>query len=225
MAVVINELARSASYATPLQGIPRSPSLPLDRPRRLARHIIHNPIDPPHLIDNPRRRAPQKPHIERIEIRRHPVDRSHRRQRADEFISAAIRPSRRLSVPARARRKPTRCRHTGPALRPQGASLLDRLGSRQHRGETIGISSLERQLQPSCPRSPDFSGGGPATAPMASPGIFYKSRIFTPVRRKCGALDEAQALLLSQLRRDRSSSPRFHRDRRNRHMADRQRRS
>jgi hypothetical protein len=33
------------------------PSLPLDRPRRLARHIVDDPIDALDLIDDPRRGA------------------------------------------------------------------------------------------------------------------------------------------------------------------------
>src|ERR1700733_8377415 len=48
-------------------------SLPLGRPRRLAGDIVRDPIDPPHLIHDPPRDPRQKPRVERIDIRRHPV--------------------------------------------------------------------------------------------------------------------------------------------------------
>ncbi len=48
-------------------------SLPLNRPRRLARHVIHNAVDALHLIDDPRRGAAEEIHVERIEIRGHAV--------------------------------------------------------------------------------------------------------------------------------------------------------
>src|SRR3546814_18108165 len=36
------------------------PSLPLDRPRRLARHVVDHPVDALHLVDNPRRGAAEE---------------------------------------------------------------------------------------------------------------------------------------------------------------------
>ncbi len=48
-------------------------SFPLDRPRRLTCHVVNNPIDPLHFIDDPRRGAAQKTHVEGVKIGRHAV--------------------------------------------------------------------------------------------------------------------------------------------------------
>src|SRR5712672_1236631 len=46
------------------------PSFPLDRPRRLARHVIHHPVHAFHLVDDPRRDLAEELHVEGMEIRR-----------------------------------------------------------------------------------------------------------------------------------------------------------
>ena len=51
-----------------------SSSLPLDRAGRLTRHVVDDSIDALHLVDDARRRAAEKAHVEGIEIRRHAID-------------------------------------------------------------------------------------------------------------------------------------------------------
>src|SRR5438874_5423515 len=68
----------------------RTPLLPLNRPRRLARHVIHHPVDALHLVDDPRRGGAEKTHVERIEIRGHAVGRGHRAQAHDVFIGLPV---------------------------------------------------------------------------------------------------------------------------------------
>src|ERR1700722_1127760 len=53
-------------------------SLPLNRPRRLTRHIIDHTIDALHLVDDARRHRADEFHVERIKIRSHAVGRGHR---------------------------------------------------------------------------------------------------------------------------------------------------
>ena len=105
-----------------------SSSLPLDGPRRLARHVIDDAVDALHLIDDARRRAAEKPHVERIKIRRHAVHGGDGAQRADEFIGAPVGQARsaardRPRSPA-LRREFLRC--DGQAdrqLQPRGAAM------------------------------------------------------------------------------------------------------
>src|SRR5580700_3636620 len=66
------------------------PSFPLDRPRRLARHVVDDPIDALDLVVNPRRGAAKKCHVERKKIRGHAIGRGDRTQRADEIITPPI---------------------------------------------------------------------------------------------------------------------------------------
>src|SRR5205823_3291077 len=67
-----------------------TPLLPLNRPRRLARHVIHHPIDALHLVDDPRRGGAEKTHVEGIEVGRHAVGGCHRTQAHDIFVRAAV---------------------------------------------------------------------------------------------------------------------------------------
>src|SRR5882757_9420071 len=67
-----------------------APSLPLNRPRRLARHVIHHPVDALDLVDDPRRGLAEEFHLERIKVRRHAVGRSHRTQADDIFVGAPV---------------------------------------------------------------------------------------------------------------------------------------
>ena len=53
-------------------------SLPLNRPRRLARHVINDAINALHLIDDPRRQRANELHVGRIKIRSHAVGRGYR---------------------------------------------------------------------------------------------------------------------------------------------------
>ena len=64
--------------------------LPLNRPRRLARHVIHHPVDALHLVDDARRGLAQKLHVELIEVRGHAVGRGHRAQAHHEVVGAAV---------------------------------------------------------------------------------------------------------------------------------------
>jgi hypothetical protein len=56
---------------------PIPPSLPLDRARRLARHVVNDAIDAFDLVDDARRGAAEEGHVERIEVGGHAVDRGH----------------------------------------------------------------------------------------------------------------------------------------------------
>ncbi len=51
--------------------------LPLDRPRRLRRHVIHHPVDSLDLVDDAGRGAGEKAHVEGVEVGGHAVDRGH----------------------------------------------------------------------------------------------------------------------------------------------------
>ena len=55
-----------------------SPSLPLDRPRRLRGHVIDHAVDAAHLVDDPRRDAGQEIHREGEEVGGHAVRGGHR---------------------------------------------------------------------------------------------------------------------------------------------------
>src|SRR5450631_3093024 len=66
------------------------PSLPLDRPRRLTRDVIHHAVDTLDLVDDAGRGLAQKLHLERIKIRGHAVGRGHRAQADDVFVGAAV---------------------------------------------------------------------------------------------------------------------------------------
>lgn len=49
------------------------PLLPLDRPGRLAGHVVHHPVHALHLIDDARGGLAQKLHVELVEVRGHAV--------------------------------------------------------------------------------------------------------------------------------------------------------
>ena len=58
----------------PKSGSERSPSLPLDPPRRLSGHVVDHPIDALDLVDDPGRSAGQKTHVVAIEVGGHAVE-------------------------------------------------------------------------------------------------------------------------------------------------------
>src|SRR5664279_5626542 len=62
------------------------PSLPLNRPRRLRRHVIHHPIDALDLVDDPPRGLTQELHVEGIKIRG--LRGCHRAQAHDILVGA-----------------------------------------------------------------------------------------------------------------------------------------
>src|SRR4029077_19626308 len=65
-------------------------SLPLDRSRRLARHVVDHAVDTLHLVDDARCDMADEPHVERIEVRRHAVGRGDGAQADDEVVGAAV---------------------------------------------------------------------------------------------------------------------------------------
>src|SRR5437879_1566718 len=67
-----------------------TPSLPLDRPRRLARNIVHHAVDALDLVDDAGRDVADEFHVEGIEVRRHAVGRVHGAQADHEIISAPV---------------------------------------------------------------------------------------------------------------------------------------
>ncbi len=69
---------------------PRQRSLPLNRTRRLRRHVVHHAVDALDLVDDARRDTADELHVERIEVRRHAVSRGHRAQ-ADAIYLEEIR--------------------------------------------------------------------------------------------------------------------------------------
>ena len=94
---------------------PLQASLPLDRPRRLARHVVHHAVDALDLVDDARRDAAQ--HLVREAGRNPPSCRRSRSRRAarTRCRRCARRPSRRPCAPAAAPRTPARsCRRGRP---------------------------------------------------------------------------------------------------------------
>src|SRR5581483_10744469 len=65
-------------------------SFPLDRPRRLARYVVHHAVDALHLVDDAGGDRADKPHVEGIEVRRHAVGRGHRAQAHNVVIGAKV---------------------------------------------------------------------------------------------------------------------------------------
>src|SRR3982074_1505003 len=57
----------------PILSLTTPPSLPLDRPRRLAGHVIHHAVHPLDLVDDAGGDAAQEGHVEGIEVGRHAV--------------------------------------------------------------------------------------------------------------------------------------------------------
>src|SRR5258707_60591 len=93
--VIVDHTAAVGAGTDPAQSRPpptprNYPSLPLDRPRRLRRHVIHHPVDSPHLVDHPRRHPSEKLMREREIIRRHPIRRGHRTQRTHLVVRPVV---------------------------------------------------------------------------------------------------------------------------------------
>src|SRR5712671_2005398 len=68
-----------------------SPSLPLDRARRLAGDVIHHAVDALDLVDDAGRDVADELHVEGIEVRRHAVGRhrqDHREGLPDVVVEA-----------------------------------------------------------------------------------------------------------------------------------------
>src|SRR3954464_2790917 len=65
-------------------------SLPLDRPRRLAGHVIHHAVDALDFVDDARRGRAEERHVERVKVRGHAVSRRHRAQAHDVFVRATV---------------------------------------------------------------------------------------------------------------------------------------
>src|SRR5262245_4921431 len=65
-------------------------SLPLDRARRLRGDVVHDAVDPLHLVDDARRHVADEFHVEGIEVGAHPVGRGHRAQPDDVIVGAII---------------------------------------------------------------------------------------------------------------------------------------
>src|SRR5690606_38984321 len=64
--------------------------LPLDRRRRLARDVVHDPVDTAHLVDDPVRHPPKQLVRQVRPVRGHEVLRLYRAQRDDEVVGAAV---------------------------------------------------------------------------------------------------------------------------------------
>ena len=65
-------------------------SFPLDRARRLRRHVVDDPVDAAHLVDDARGGAAEEVHVEGVEIRGHAVDRRDGAQRADVVVGPSV---------------------------------------------------------------------------------------------------------------------------------------
>src|SRR5262249_41063034 len=64
--------------------------LPLDRPRRLAGHVVDHPVDALHLVDDARGGLAQKLHVELVEVGGHAVGGGDGAQAHDVVIRAAV---------------------------------------------------------------------------------------------------------------------------------------
>src|SRR5918998_1624542 len=62
--------------------------LPLNRPGRLRRDVVGDPVDALHLVDDAGGDPAEEAHVEGVEIRRHAVDGGDGAQRADMVVSA-----------------------------------------------------------------------------------------------------------------------------------------
>ena len=106
-------------------------SLPLDRPRRLAGHVVHHAVDAVDLVDDARRRAAQHLVREGEEVRRHAVGGGDGAQARRPGRRCGRRPSRRRCAPAAARRTPARsCRRGRPCGSRRGRSRRPCAGCR-----------------------------------------------------------------------------------------------
>ncbi len=65
-------------------------SFPLDRARRLRRHVVDDAIDALDLIDDAGRGAAEEGHVVGVEVGGHAVDRSYSPERADEIIRPPV---------------------------------------------------------------------------------------------------------------------------------------
>src|SRR5271169_88877 len=65
-------------------------SPPLNRPRRLAGHVINDTVDALHLVDDAGGDAADEFHVEGIEVSCHAVGRGHRAQPNDIIIGAVV---------------------------------------------------------------------------------------------------------------------------------------
>ena len=84
-----------ASYLT-ISPMTTKNSLPLDRSRRLRRHIINNPVYPRNLVDDPRRQTTEKRHVEGKKIGGHAIDRRNRAKRAHMLVTTTVARNRQF---------------------------------------------------------------------------------------------------------------------------------
>src|SRR3954469_21426964 len=66
------------------------PLLPLNRPRRLARHVVHHPVHALHLVDDAGGGLAEKLHVELVKVRGHAVGGGDGAQAHDEVVGAAV---------------------------------------------------------------------------------------------------------------------------------------
>ena len=84
---------RTPNFKAYLHRIPfifDSPSLPLDRPGRLAGHVIHHAVDAADFVDDARRHPRQERMLERVIVGGHAVAAGDGAQREHVIIRAAV---------------------------------------------------------------------------------------------------------------------------------------
>ena len=138
-----------ASYLT-ISPMTTKNSLPLDRSRRLRRHIINNPVYPRNLVDDPRRQTTEKRHVEGEKIGRHAIDRSrqfHTRRPGQPRPSAVATSASMMLPPSN-----SPARHRCEALRSDAPD--------QHLRHISGFEDLYSAFEKSAPSYRDSSRRG-----------------------------------------------------------------